>query len=142
MRAQGDPDAPASAAERLARVKAVTPGPQLFPMAPFPAPAALKRLIADPLSVHPIARNWMAFAVKDLDVSRAWTFQALSDGYFVPSQVYGWELASTDLTDGPVGPSLRQAGFLPYPDSPRWPVLVKLRIQTGPITQAADGCLR
>src|SRR5947209_11953860 len=99
MRAQGDPDAPASAAERLARVKAVTPGPQLFPMAPFPAPAALKRLIADPLSVHPIARNWMAFAVKDIDVSRAWTFQALSDGYFVPSQVYGWELASTDLTD-------------------------------------------
>src|SRR5205807_551137 len=47
----------------------------------------------------PIARNWMAFAVKEPGVSRAWTHQALSGGYFVPSQVYGWELASTDLTD-------------------------------------------
>ncbi len=98
MRAQADPDAPAAAAERLMRVKAVTPGPQLFPIAPLPSPEELKRLIDDPGSMHPIARNWMAFATKDLAVSRDWTFQALSGGYFVPSQVFGWELTSTDIT--------------------------------------------
>jgi pimeloyl-ACP methyl ester carboxylesterase len=98
MRAQADPDAPASSAERLMRAKAVTPGPQLFPIAPLPPPDKLKRLIDDPRSRHPIARNWMAFAVKDPAVSRDWSFQALSGGYFIPSQVFGWELTSTDLT--------------------------------------------
>src|SRR5262249_17245261 len=58
-----------------------------------------RRLIEDPRSTHPIGRNWMAFAVKDLALSREWSYQALTGGFFVPSQVYGWELASTDLSD-------------------------------------------
>jgi hypothetical protein len=49
--------------------------------------------------MHPIARNWMAFATKDLALSRDWSFDALSKNFFVHSQVFGWELTSTDLTD-------------------------------------------
>jgi hypothetical protein len=41
----------------------------------------------------------MAFALKDAAVSRAWTFEALSAGFLVPSLEYRWELTSTDLTD-------------------------------------------
>jgi pimeloyl-ACP methyl ester carboxylesterase len=99
QRALGDPDAPAPLAERLLRVRSVSPTPQLFPAAPVPLPDELRRLIADPSSTHPTARNWMAFAVKDPAVSRAWTFEALSAGFFVPSLEYGWELTATDLTE-------------------------------------------
>jgi hypothetical protein len=59
----------------------------------------LRRLIADPNSMHPAARNWMAFAVKDTTVSQAWTFEALSGGFMVPSLEYTIELLSTDLTE-------------------------------------------
>lgn len=99
MRALADPDAPASLDERSMRSRIVVPGPQFFPTASLPPPDELKRLIENPRSVHPIARNWMAFALKDVATSRDWTYQALTGGYFIPSQVYGWELASTDLTD-------------------------------------------
>jgi pimeloyl-ACP methyl ester carboxylesterase len=99
MRALNDPDAPASSSERLLRVKSVPPSPQLFPVAPLPIREELTRLIADPKSTHPTARNWMAFAVKDNAVSRDWTFEALSNGFFVPSLEYQWELTSTDLTE-------------------------------------------
>ena len=37
-------------------------------------------------------------AVKDAAVSRAWTYEALSSGFFVPSLEYTFELMSTDLT--------------------------------------------
>ncbi|HVT61829.1 MAG TPA: DUF2911 domain-containing protein [Thermoanaerobaculia bacterium] len=99
MRAPDDPDAPASLAQRLLRVKSVLPTPQLFPAAPVPPPEELRRLIADPNSTHPVARDWMAFAVRDPAVSRAWTFAALSGGFFIPSLEYRWELTSTDLTE-------------------------------------------
>lgn len=99
LRAAGDPDAPAPLAERALRVKSVAPTPQLFPAAAVPPPEELRRLIADPNSTHATARNWMAFAVKDTAVSRAWTFEALSGGFFVPSLEYRWELTSTDLAE-------------------------------------------
>ena len=99
LRAEDDPDAPASWSQRQSRVRSVLPTPQLFPAAPVPAPEELRRLIADPKSTHPLARDWMAFAVKDPAVSRAWSFAALSGGFFVPSLEYRWELTSTDLTD-------------------------------------------
>ena len=99
QRSVDNPDAPAPMAQRLARVKTAPPSPQLFPIAPVPPADELRRLIADPTSTHPTARNWMAFAVKDPAVSRAWTFEALSTGFFVNSVEYGWELTSTDLTD-------------------------------------------
>ena len=98
MRSMEDPDAPASLAERLARVRAAAPAPQLFPIAPVPAFDELQRLACDPRSTHPTARNWMAFAVKDDRLSCRWTVEALSGGFFVPSLEYGWELTSTDLT--------------------------------------------
>ena len=99
QRALDDPDAPAPLAQRLVRVKSIAPTPQLVPVAPVPLPEELRRLIADPASTHPTARNWMGFAVKDGTISRAWTFEALSGGFLIPSLEYGWELASTDLTD-------------------------------------------
>jgi pimeloyl-ACP methyl ester carboxylesterase len=99
MRALDNPDAPASREQRLLRVKSTPPAPLLFPVAPLPPPDELRRLIADPASRHPTARNWMAFAVKDTTVSRAWTFEALADGFLIPSLEYGQELASTDLTE-------------------------------------------
>jgi pimeloyl-ACP methyl ester carboxylesterase len=97
MRDEGNPDAPAPLAQRLARVRSIAPSPQLFPVAPVPPPEELRRRIADPSSTHPTARNWMAFAVKDPAVSRGWTFEALSRGFLVPSLEYAWELTSTDL---------------------------------------------
>jgi pimeloyl-ACP methyl ester carboxylesterase len=65
----------------------------------MPAPDELRRLIADPTSTHPSVQNWMAFAMKDTAVSRAWTLEALSGGFFLPSNRYRWELTSTDLSD-------------------------------------------
>lgn len=65
VRALSDPDAPASWPERLARVKTAVLGPQLFPVAPIPPQDEFKRLVDDPQSMHSLARNWMAFAVKD-----------------------------------------------------------------------------
>src|SRR5260370_26731357 len=41
----------------------------------------------------------MPFRVKDPAVSRAWTFVALSSGFFVPSLEDTFELQSTDLTE-------------------------------------------
>jgi pimeloyl-ACP methyl ester carboxylesterase len=99
LRSLTDPDAPATPEQRLARVRSVSPAPMLFPVAPVPPPEELRRLIADPNSMHPTARNWMAFAVKDRAVSRAWTLEALSGGFFVPSLEYMFELLSTDLTE-------------------------------------------
>ncbi|MGH9816794.1 MAG: DUF2911 domain-containing protein [Candidatus Acidiferrales bacterium] len=99
MRSLADPDAPATIADRLARLKSVAPTPQLFPVAPVPPADELRRLLADPNSTHPTARNWMAFAVKDTEVSRAWTYEALSSGFFVPSVQFMFEMLSTDLTD-------------------------------------------
>ena len=100
LRDSADPDTPAPLAQRLLMLKSVSPTPQLFPVAPVPSPAELRRLIADPNSEpHPTARNWMAYAVKDTTVSRAWTFEALSGGFFVPSLEYQCELTSTDLTE-------------------------------------------
>jgi pimeloyl-ACP methyl ester carboxylesterase len=99
MRSAKAPDAPAPPAERLARLKLVTPAPQLFPFAPLPAAEELRRFINDPKSTHPTARNWMAFAVKDTAVSTAWTFEALSGGFLLPSLEYRWELSTTDLSE-------------------------------------------
>lgn len=99
LRASADPDAPAPLPERLSRAKTIAPAPQLFPVAPVPPAEELQRLIADPNSTHPTARNWMAFAVKDPTVSRAWTTEALSDGFFLNGLRYGFELLSTDLTE-------------------------------------------
>jgi pimeloyl-ACP methyl ester carboxylesterase len=99
LRSVTDPDAPATPEQRLQRVKSVSPPPLLFPVAPVPPPGELQRLIADPASMHPTARNWMAFAVKDTAVSRAWTFEAIGGGFLVPSLEYTFELLSTDLTE-------------------------------------------
>src|SRR5207253_7599354 len=85
LRSLTDPDSPAPLEQRLLRVRSASPVPQLFPAAPVPPSDELRRLIADPRSTHPIARNWMAFAVKDTAISRAWTFEALSGGFFVRS---------------------------------------------------------
>ncbi len=99
MRAAESPDTPAPFAERLARIKAAAPAPQLFPVAPVPPSDELRRMIADPNSTHPIARDWMAFAVKNPLLSQAWTFEALSGGFFASSAEYQRELFTTDLTE-------------------------------------------
>lgn len=99
MRSAADPDAPASPIERLTRLKAVLPTPQLFPYAPVPPAEELRRLIDDPNSTHPTARNWWTYATKDASLSKSWTFEALSNGFFLPGFEYRWELFTTDLTE-------------------------------------------
>jgi pimeloyl-ACP methyl ester carboxylesterase len=94
-----NPDTPASPTERMARIKAVLPLPQLFPSAPIPPADELRRLIDDPSSAHPSARNWWTYATKDVSLSREWTFEALSKGFFLPGFEYRWELTTTDLTE-------------------------------------------
>jgi pimeloyl-ACP methyl ester carboxylesterase len=98
MRSTADPAAPVSLDERRARLHAAPPAPMFFPIAPMPDDKELRRLIADPASTHPSVRNWMAFAVKDAKISEAWTYEALSGGFFLPGAEYGLELQSTDLT--------------------------------------------
>lgn len=99
MRSAANPDAPVSLTERLARLKAVSPTPQLFPYAPVPPAEELRRLIDDPNSMHPTARNWWAYAVKDASLSKPWSFEALSKGFLLPGLEYQWELFTTDLTE-------------------------------------------
>ncbi|HEY7214901.1 MAG TPA: DUF2911 domain-containing protein [Thermoanaerobaculia bacterium] len=99
MRSAANPDAPASLNERLTRLQAVLPTPQLFPYAPIPPADELRRLIDDPNSTHPSARNWWTYAVKDAAFSKALTFEALSSGFFLPGFEYRWELLTTDLTE-------------------------------------------
>ena len=84
---------------RLQLVRSIPPAPQLWPVAAIPEGLELRRLIEDTLPRHPSVQNWMAFAVKDTAVSRAWTYAALSTGFFLPANRYRWELTTTDLTD-------------------------------------------
>jgi pimeloyl-ACP methyl ester carboxylesterase len=92
-------DGRAPFAQRQLFVRSIPPAPQLFPVAPIPSGDELRRLIADSASTHPSVQNWMAFAVKDTAISRAWTYEALSGGFFLPANRYRWELTSTDLTE-------------------------------------------
>lgn len=92
-------DARAAYDYRQQLVRSIPSAPQLFPFAQLPADDELRRLIADSASMHPSVQNWMAFAVRDVALSRAWTFDALSSGFFLPANRYRWELTSTDLTE-------------------------------------------
>jgi pimeloyl-ACP methyl ester carboxylesterase len=94
------PGRPATLQERLALMKGFAPSPQLFPSAEAPRDRReIKRLLDDPASTHPVVRNWMAFAVKDEALSKRWTLEALSGGFFLRGFRYGAELRSTDLTE-------------------------------------------
>jgi pimeloyl-ACP methyl ester carboxylesterase len=92
-------DVRAASAQRQLLVRSIPSAPQLFPVAPLPPSDELRRLIADSASTHPSVQNWMAFAVRDTAMSRAWTFDALSSGFFLPANRYRWELTSSDLTE-------------------------------------------
>jgi pimeloyl-ACP methyl ester carboxylesterase len=94
------PGRPATLQERVILMKGYAPSPQLFPSAEAPRdPAEIKRLLDDPKSTHPIVKNWMAFAVKDEALSKRWSLEALSAGFFMRAVRYGAELQTTDLTE-------------------------------------------
>lgn len=100
LRSPAAPDRPATLQERLALMKSFAPAPQLFPLAEVPRDREeIRRLLDDPKSTHPSVRNWMAFAVKDEALSKRWTLEALSGGFFPIGFRYGAELRSTDLTE-------------------------------------------
>ncbi|MEW6127804.1 MAG: alpha/beta fold hydrolase [Acidobacteriota bacterium] len=99
MRSRVTPDQPASLQERLAIVKTITPAPFMFPMGTVPGPDEIKKLLDDPKNAHPAVQNWMSFAVKDDAVSKRWSFQTLSAGFFANGARYTPELQATDLTD-------------------------------------------
>jgi pimeloyl-ACP methyl ester carboxylesterase len=99
VRSPDSPDRPATLSERLTLMKGFAPLPQLFPSADVPSDREeIKRLLDDPKSTHPSVRNWMAFAVKDEALSKRWTLEALSGGFFMRGVRYGAELRTTDLT--------------------------------------------
>ena len=100
MRSPASPDRPATLQERLALMKTFAPSPQLFPAADVPRDRVeIKRLLDDPRSTHPMVRNWMAFAVKDEALSKRWTLEALSGGFFMRGVRYSAEMQTTDLTE-------------------------------------------
>ena len=100
LRSPAAPDRPATLQERLALMKSFAPAPQLFPLAEVPGDREeIRRLLDDPKGTHPSVRNWMAFAVKDEALSKRWTLEALSGGFFLRGFRYGAELRSTDLTE-------------------------------------------
>lgn len=121
MRSPASPDHPSSLQERLALMKRFAPVPQLFPLAPVPDRAEIRRLLDDPKSTHSSVRNWMAFAVRDEALSKQWTFEALSSGFFMRGLRYGNEFQTTDLTGDFKGLSVPTLVMSAMPDdnSPR-----------------------
>ena len=97
LRSLANPDAPASAPERLQRLAFRSPAPQLFPAGPVPARAEIERLLANPQPTHPVVQNWMRSTVRNDELSRRWTLEALSGGFFLPGIRIGAELQTTDL---------------------------------------------
>lgn len=97
MRSTRDPDAPATLEERINRAQ-FRPPFQFFPLGPIPEAGEVRRLLDHPNPNHPSVQNWMNFAVKDDAVSKQWTFDALSTGFFVQGLWYGAEMGATDLT--------------------------------------------
>lgn len=98
MRSLADPDAPATYAERLTRVRSRTPAPQFFPLGTVPPAAEVRKLLDNPVPNHPSVRNWMGFSTRDATRSKQWTYDALTTGYFVPGVQFGAEMQSTDLS--------------------------------------------
>lgn len=114
----GPPARPATLSERLALMKGFAPLPQLFPSAEVPADREeIKRLLDDPKSTHPSVRNWMAFAVKDEALSKRWTLEALSGGFFMRGVRYGGELRTTDLTEDLARLNVPTLAMIALPDS-------------------------
>jgi pimeloyl-ACP methyl ester carboxylesterase len=112
------PDRPASLQERLALLKGFAPVPQLFPSADVPRdPAEIKRLLDDPASTNPVVKNWMAFAVKDEALSKRWTLEALSGGFFMRGVRYGAEIQTTDLTEDFARLSVPTLAMIALPDA-------------------------
>src|SRR5256714_2484137 len=100
MRSPSTPDRPATLQERVALMKTYAPAPQLFPSAEVPRDREeIKRLLDDPANTNPVVKNWMAFAVKDEALSKCWTLEALSGGFFMRGIRYGAEIQTTDLTE-------------------------------------------
>src|SRR5436305_4813465 len=100
VRSPVSPERPATLQERVALMKSYAPAPQLFPSAEVPRDREeIKRLLDDPTSTNPVVKNWMAFAVKDEALSKRWTLEALSGGFFMRGIRYGAEIQTTDLTE-------------------------------------------
>lgn len=100
LRSPVSPDRPATLRERSDLLKGFAPSPQLFPSAEAPRDREeIKRLLDDPASTNPVVKNWMAFAVKDEAISKRWTLEALSGGFFMRGVRYGAEMQTTDLTE-------------------------------------------
>jgi pimeloyl-ACP methyl ester carboxylesterase len=118
MPSQTSPNRPATLRERMALMKTFAPLPQLFPLTDVPRDRAeIKRLLDDPKSTHPAVKNWMAFAVKNEALSKQWTLEALSSGFFMRSIRYGAELRTTDLTEDFARLSVPTLALSALPDS-------------------------
>ena len=118
MRSPNSPERPATLQERVALLKTYAPAPQLFPFAEVPRDREeIKRLLDDPASKHPTVKNWMAFAVKDETLSKRWTLEALSGGFFMRGIRYGAEIQTTDLTEDFARLSVPTLAMSALPDS-------------------------
>ncbi len=99
MPSRSNPGKPAELKERLAMMKTFIPAPFFFPVGEVPGRAEINRLLNAPNNMRPAVQNWMAFAVKDEALSKAWSLEALSKGFFAPGLRFGLELQTTDLTE-------------------------------------------
>ena len=118
MRSPNSPERPATLQERVALMKSYAPSPQLFPFAEVPRDREeIKRILDDPASTHPTVKNWMAFAVKDDSLSKRWTLEALSGGFFMRGIRYGAEIQTTDLTEDFARLSVPTLAMSALPDS-------------------------
>jgi pimeloyl-ACP methyl ester carboxylesterase len=100
MRSRVNPDRPAAIEERLSLMKRYMP-PQFLPLAVVPRDRLeVRKLIDDPANPNPAVKNWMAFSVKNDSLSKQWSIDALSNGFFTVGGRMGSELMTTDLTEG------------------------------------------
>lgn len=99
MRSRTNPDVPATMAERIRQANANVAMPFLFPAPVFPSRDEMVRILDNSATPHPTVQNYMAFAVKDTALSKRWTVDSLTSGFFVPSLRIGGEMSTTDLTD-------------------------------------------
>lgn len=142
MTSRSNPGKPAALKERLAILKTYIPMPFFYPAGEVPGRTEINKLLNTPNNTHPAVQNWMAFAVRDEALSKAWSLAALSNGFFAPGLRFGAELQTTDLTEDlqqlavpmlamcampdPGSPRMSAAGGAPLLSAPGWQEIKRL----------------
>ena len=113
QRSRQDPGKPADPEERKALADMAWPL-RVFPLPPVPPREQLDALLAS--NQHPLFRDYMAYGVRDSELSRPWSRHVLLEEGFDPAMEYNYEMQSTDLTESLQGLSVPMLAMVPVHD--------------------------